>query len=77
MSPTGRARVGRYVIRERLGGGGMGTVWSAHDPLLEREVAIKELRLPPDIPEEERDEARARMVREARGLTPDLGHGGD
>src|SRR5689334_12039823 len=38
------SHLGRYEIRASLGAGGMGEVWVAYDPDLEREVAIKVLR---------------------------------
>jgi serine/threonine protein kinase len=56
--------IGRYVVRDRLGVGGMGAVYRAHDPELDREVALKVLL--PDVADDE--DARARMVREARAL---------
>lgn len=63
---------GRFELLERLGGGGMGTVWRAHDLALHRDVALKEVR-PPDPAMAEYDvegarTLRARVLREARAL---------
>ncbi|MEW9340036.1 serine/threonine-protein kinase [Streptomyces tanashiensis] len=63
---------GRFELVERLGGGGMGTVWRARDLALHRDVAVKEVR-PPDPAMAEHDvegarTLRARVLREARAL---------
>ncbi|MDP9393931.1 MAG: serine/threonine protein kinase [Actinomycetota bacterium] len=57
---------GRYRLLSRLGTGGMGTVWAARDEVLLREVAIKEVTLPPGLSPDQADVLRARTLREAR-----------
>jgi eukaryotic-like serine/threonine-protein kinase len=39
-----KGRIGRFLIRDRIGGGGYGDVFNAFDPRLEREVALKILK---------------------------------
>jgi eukaryotic-like serine/threonine-protein kinase len=59
---------GRYRLRRQLGQGAMGTVWEAYDEFLRRPVAVKEVLLPPGIPDAEADELRERTLREARAI---------
>ncbi|MBV1860552.1 MAG: serine/threonine-protein kinase [Nannocystaceae bacterium] len=63
QQPEVPVRVGRFELRKRIGEGGMGVVFSARDPELDRDVAIKLLH------SEEQDEDRAnRLLREAKAM---------
>ena len=57
-------RVGRYHVLERLGSGGMGEVYLASDPELDRRVALKVLRRDRETTQSAQD----RLVREAQAL---------
>ncbi len=56
--------LGRYVLLEKLGAGGMGEVFAAYDPHLDRKVALKLLR----AGSLSADEGKARLVREAQAM---------
>ena len=57
---------GRYRLRERIGRGGMASVWLARDEVLVRQVAVKlidpELARDPEFRRRFRDEARSAPV---------------
>jgi aminoglycoside phosphotransferase (APT) family kinase protein len=57
-------KIGRYRVLERIGVGGMGTVYKAHDPELDRVVALKLPRF--DASEPQSADRKARFLREAR-----------
>ena len=59
------ARIGRYVIIERVGSGAMGVVYGAYDPELDRKIALKLLK-GSELAQE--DGARARLLREAKAM---------
>jgi len=74
MEPSSRAsadrdvvapgtELGRYIVLDAIGAGGMGVVLRAYDPKLQREVALKRIR-----PERLNEQAAERMVREAQAM---------
>ncbi len=56
--------IGRYALKYKIGEGGLGTVYAAHDPLLSRLIAIKTLNV--EMSAEERDSFNALFLNEAR-----------
>jgi tetratricopeptide (TPR) repeat protein/predicted Ser/Thr protein kinase len=58
-------RIGRFVLLERLGAGGMGIVYSAYDPQLDRRVAVKLLRADRAA---HADDPADRLLREAQAM---------
>ncbi|GAA3461276.1 serine/threonine-protein kinase [Saccharothrix longispora] len=61
-----RLIAGRYRLRHVLGRGSMGTVWAAHDEVLRRDVAVKEILRPAEASDGEAALLRERTLREAR-----------
>lgn len=68
-------KIGRFEIVSRLGEGAMGVVWRAHDPQLDRDVAIKLVNLPDNVPLAQREELTQCLLKEAR-LAAKLHHPG-
>lgn len=67
--PTGEVLRGRYRIRERIGQGGMGSIYLADDIRLQgRLCALKEVEYDRALPESILEEAREQFLREATVL---------
>ncbi|EGD56519.1 serine/threonine-protein kinase [Gordonia neofelifaecis] len=64
---------GRYRLIRRIGHGGMGAVWLAHDQLLDREVAVKQVLTTSGMDDSVAETSRARALREGR-LAARLSH---
>ncbi len=58
--------LGRFEIIREIGKGAMGVVYLAHDPKIDRNIAIKMIAIPAGVSPEESRESRHRFVREAQ-----------
>jgi len=65
--PPFGSKIGRFLVINKLGAGGMGLVLAAQDPLLDRMVAVKLLR-PGSFGEDASEKARTRLLREAQAM---------
>ncbi|MFF4347327.1 serine/threonine-protein kinase [Streptomyces sp. NPDC001530] len=72
MSDEGRLIAGRYRLMDRIGRGGMGTVWRAEDEVLSRQVALKRLHVQPHLTDDELATLYERTRREARSAHPNV-----
>jgi hypothetical protein len=68
MTTTATTLAGRYRLNAEIGRGGLGVVWEACDDLLQRDVAVKELRFPPDLSDDERARLAERTLRDAQAV---------
>jgi serine/threonine protein kinase len=66
LADTGRLIAGRYRLQAPIGRGAMGIVWRARDQLLDRDVAVKEVKIAETLSDEERAHAYQRTLREAK-----------
>ena len=60
------SKIGRYEIEAEIGRGAMGVVHLAHDPRLQRRLAVKTYTLPQGLSSEQKAEFRARFLVEAQ-----------
>ena len=66
LADTGRVIAGRYRLQAPIGRGAMGVVWRARDQLLDRDVAVKEVKIADTLTDQERANAYQRTLREAK-----------